>query len=139
MYESGAVDGAPKYMSSTKGELHGQTAMAVMSKLLLDVHDASDTKIFLHRDNKRVQQTCSHLHINRLKHHRKSDMDLKMEYHKATMGRNVSNAWIRGHQDNDKPWNDINDLKEMKLSNTAIMNTWCNKWLIDPRLQTFLT
>jgi hypothetical protein len=101
-------------MSSTKGQLHDQTAMVIMSKLLLNAHDAADTQIILHGDNNEVQQTCSHIHINRLKHHRQSDMDLKMEYHKATMGRNVSNAWIRGHQDNDKPWNNINDLKVMK-------------------------
>ena len=103
IHGSGAVDGAPKYMSSTKGKLHGQTAIAVMSKLLLDVHDAADTQIILHGDNKGVQQTCSHIHINCLKHHRQSDRELKMKHHKVTMGHNISNAWIRGHKDNDKP------------------------------------
>ncbi len=41
MRGAGAIDGAPHHMSFSRGELHGQTAMAIMSKLFLDSHHDS--------------------------------------------------------------------------------------------------
>jgi hypothetical protein len=59
--------------------------------------------------------------------------DLKIEYQQASKGRNITNEWTRGHQDANIPWNDIQELKDMKLSNTAILNTWCDKMANEAR------
>jgi ribonuclease HI len=114
-------------MSSARGELHGQTAMAIISDILLEAHNAPTTKITLHGDNKGVQHTCTHIKTNRLKHHRQSNMDLKIEYNNASRGHHITNEWVPGHQDGDKQWNTISDLKDMKLNNLAIFNIWCDK------------
>jgi hypothetical protein len=50
----GAVDGDLTTMSSTRGELHGQTAMAIISNTLLHSHNASNIKVILHSDNQGV-------------------------------------------------------------------------------------
>jgi hypothetical protein len=41
IHGAGAVDGDITTMSSTKGELHGQTAVAIMSKKFLNAHNVS--------------------------------------------------------------------------------------------------
>jgi hypothetical protein len=83
---AGAVDGAPEFMSYARGELHGQTAMAIISTILLEAHNSPNMKITLHSDNKGVQHTCAHIQTNRLKHHRQSNIDLKNVYKQASQG-----------------------------------------------------
>jgi hypothetical protein len=123
----GAVDGDISTMSSTRGELHSQTAMAIMSNLFLSAHNDRSTRTVMYGDNKGVQQTCSNTQINKLKLHRQPNMDLKTEYKKATANRIDTNTWIKGHQDQNKQWTTIADLQHMKLSNLAIMNTVCDR------------
>jgi hypothetical protein len=82
IHGTGTVNGASTSMSSTNGELQGQTAMAIISNLLLAAHNDTTTKI-LHSDNQGVQRTCPSFQTHRLKHHRKPNMDLKIEYKNA--------------------------------------------------------
>lgn len=84
-------------------------------------------KITLHGDNQGVQQTCSNIRMTNLKHHRQPNTDLKIEYKKACEGLCITNEWTRSHQDGDKPWETIEDLQNLNLSNMAIMNTWCDR------------
>ena len=50
-----------------------------------------------------------------------------IEYRAATKGRLVKNEWIPSHQDKGREWTTINDLQQMKLPNSAILNIWCDK------------
>ncbi len=88
------VDGAPSSMSSTRGELHEQAAMVIISNILLKAHNDDTTKTALHGDNNSVQKTCSHIQMDRLKHHRQPNMDLKLEFKKAGEGRHITAEWI---------------------------------------------
>jgi hypothetical protein len=124
---AGAVDSDTSMMSSTRGELHGQTAMAIMSDIFLTAHNDTTAKIVLYGDNKGVQQVCSTIQVGKLKHHRQPNMDLKLEYKNASSKHHITNEWIKGHQDKDREWQTISDLQNMKLSNTAILNTICDR------------
>jgi hypothetical protein len=123
----GAVDGDSTTMSSTRGKLHSQTAMAIISNLLLSANDNINTKTILYGDNKGVQQTCANIQIKKLKHHRQPNMDLKLEYKHAVGGRTITTEWIKGHQDHDKEWSTVADLQDMKLTDLVIMNTVCDR------------
>jgi hypothetical protein len=127
IHGTGPVNGAPKSMSSARGELHGQTAMAIVSKLLLETHQEPKIPTLLQGDNQRIQRKCNEIRIDRLKHHREPNIDLLIEFKHATKGHHVKIEWMPGHQDKDKPWETIHDLEKMNLSNSAIMNTLCDK------------
>lgn len=71
--------------------------------------------------------------MNHLKHHRQPNMDLKIEYKKACKGWYITNEWTKGHQDDYMEWNTISKLQNMKLSNTAILNTIPDKRANEPR------
>ncbi len=130
---SGVADGALASVSSTRGGLQGQTAMAIISNILLKAHDGKSTRTVLYGDNRGVQTTCLHAPTDWLKHHKQPNIDLKIEIQHASRDRRISTAWIKGRQDEDKPWTTVDDLKKMKLSNIAIMNTWCDKIANDAR------
>jgi hypothetical protein len=127
IHGSGAVGGDISTMSSTRGELHGQTAMAIISNTLLHAHNDSNIKITLHGDSQGVQQTCSYIHMTNLKYHRQPNTDLKFEYKKACEGLLLTNTWTRSHQDGDRKWESIEVLQNLNLSNMAIMNTWYDR------------
>ncbi len=86
IHGTGAVDGDPSGMSSARVELHGQTAMAVMSKVLLDANNETNLPTILQGDNQGIQNKCNTIQTNRLKHHREPNSDLLMEYQHAITG-----------------------------------------------------
>jgi hypothetical protein len=65
----GAVDGAAHAMSSARGELQGQTTLAIISNIFLQSQNATLTPTVLISNNKGVQQTCSNPQTNRLRNH----------------------------------------------------------------------
>ncbi len=88
---SGAVDGHASDLSSARGELQGQTATAVISKLLLDAHN-TNIPTTLMGDNQGVQKQCSNISQSKLRHHRSPNIDLHLEYKAATAGRVIKNT-----------------------------------------------
>ncbi len=73
---SGPVDGDTNAMSSSRGELQGQTALAIISESFLKDHNATDIPITFFTDNLGVQKYCSNSKIHRIGHHRKANVDL---------------------------------------------------------------
>lgn len=123
----GIVDGAREYLSSTRGELQGQAALTVMTSVLLQANDTLDTQIKLVGDNKGVQMKTSKAGYHKIHHHREANSDLFLEYYRHAQTINRKVAWVKGHQDDDTPWETIKELKELKLSPEATMNIWCEK------------
>jgi hypothetical protein len=113
-------------LSSARGELQSQTAMTIITKSLLQAHNANNISITMLGDNKGVQHICQHTHINRLKHHRDPNIDLLLEYTAARNDIQIKSEWIHGHQDKDMEWSSIEELTNLPLSNSAIMNVWCD-------------
>jgi hypothetical protein len=129
----GAVDGDPNTMSSTRGELHGQTALAIISNIFLQSRNATTTPTIFVGDNKGVQQKCSDPQTTRLRDHRSPNIDLLLEYKNATKGRKTQSQWVASHQDKDHNWNTIDDLKTLNIPNNAILNIWCDKEATEAR------
>jgi hypothetical protein len=134
----GPVDGHEIDLSSSRGELQSQTAMAIMTNTLLQSHDAMNTPVTLLGDNKGVQNRCQNPQANKMSHHRKPNTDLLIEYEAATRNLTIKSEWVKGHQDKDMDWESFDDLKELKLSNPATMNIWCDK-LADNARQTYFS
>jgi hypothetical protein len=88
----GAVDGNVHNLSSTCGEIHGQTAGLHMANILLQAHNATDIPIQISGDNKGVQSKCARNWTNCLREHREANFDLFSEYKRASKGIKKNNA-----------------------------------------------
>jgi hypothetical protein len=82
--------------------------MAVISKVLLQTHQETNIPTILKGDNQGIQHIC------------------KLEFKAATNRHQVITEWVPGHQDNDKQQT-VNDMENVKLSNSTIMNTLCDQ------------
>jgi hypothetical protein len=122
----GPVDGHAIDMSSARGELQGQTALAIMSKVLLTQNNATDIKVVLTSDNKGIQTGCNNPKKDRLHHHCESNMDLMMEYASIKQEIQIKSEWVKGHQDNKLKWSTLPELQQLKLSNAAKLNILCD-------------
>jgi hypothetical protein len=123
----GAVDGNARNLSSTRGEIHGQTAGLHMANILLQAHNATNIPIQMSGDNKGVQSTCATNHTNRLREHRGANFDLFSEYKRASKGIKKTTMWVKSHQDEGTPWTTTTELKDLKLSTEATLNVWCDR------------
>jgi hypothetical protein len=124
---AGPVDGHILDLSSSRGELQSQTAMAIITNTFLTANNATDITTTLLGDNKGVQNKCATPKINKLQYHRAPNTDLMMEYKLATNNIQIKSEWVKGHQDENMEWNSIDELKDLKLSNTATLNVWCDR------------
>lgn len=123
---SGPVDGFQADLSSARGEIHGQTALAIMSDIFLKTHNQQNMPIIMYGDNIGVQQRCKDKMTLKLRDHRQPNHDLYLEYHNATQSLNKKVEWVKGHQDNGKPWKEIKDLEYLDLTPAAYLNIWCD-------------
>jgi hypothetical protein len=123
----GAVDGTPNDLTSYRGELQGQTALAIMAQQLQQITDANDVTFHMYGDNLAVQNKCKNISTSKIKHHREPNMDLLMEYKAATENLQVTTHWVQSHQDKDTPWYDFSELKDLRLPMDATVNVWCDK------------
>ncbi len=123
----GAVDGHAQDLSSARGELQGQTALAVVANLLLTGNNALEQKVKLIGDNKGIQTKTARCQHTKLGHHREKNVDLFLEYEHATKPLQRQVDWVKSHQDDDTPWESIDDLVDLKLSTAATLNCWCDK------------
>ncbi len=79
----GPIDGYQADLSSARGEIQGQTALAVMSTMLLQAHNNNNTAVTFQGKNLGVQRKCQSMAGYRIRDHRKLNQDLYMEYHSA--------------------------------------------------------
>jgi hypothetical protein len=98
IHGAGPVDGYANFMTSVRGELQGQTAMAIMSQKLLTAHNSPHTPVHFYGDNQGIQN------------------NLQRQAH-----------WVSSHQDEGTPWESITDLQALKLSPEATLNVFCDK------------
>lgn len=122
----GPVDGFCSDLSSSRGEIHGQTALGIMSKNLLTAREQPNMAILFYGDNEGVQRKCQALSLNKLCDHRQPNHDLYLEYHNAARSLNKKIKWVKGHQDGGTKWKNIQDLKHLKLTPAAYLNIWCD-------------
>jgi hypothetical protein len=116
----GPTDGCPNSISSTRGELQGQTAMAIISDLFL-THNSSNASISLICDNKGAIQRCSNPPTGNLHHHRQPNMDILLQHHTVKRRRKISYQWVKAHQDTKK-WESLDDLISLNLDRDATYN-----------------
>jgi hypothetical protein len=124
---SGPVDGDPYTMSSARGELQGQTALAIVTSTLLKEHDAQNAPVSFYTDNMGIQKSCKNPKIHRVGHHRNANMDLQLEHATWTKNMCITHDWVKGHQDKDAQWDTIEDLKQLKLNSAATLNVYCDR------------
>lgn len=122
----GPVDGYTSDLSSSCGELQGQTALAIISKLLLE-HNNTTCNVKLIGDNKGVQQKTAKILPQRIRLHSEPNLDLLLEYDAAARSLQRSVDWVKSHQDKDTPWTNLMELEQLKLSPAATLNVWCDK------------
>jgi hypothetical protein len=131
---AGTVDGYGKYMSSTRGELQGQTAAAIIIQGLLRSHKGIKPQVHLYGDNQGVQSKCSTYTPKRMRVHREPNSDLLLEYHTATRDMKKQVHWVASHQDENTKWSNTAELKELKLSHESKLNVLCDKMAGEARL-----
>jgi hypothetical protein len=90
----GPVHGHVIDMSSAQGELQAQTALAIMSKVLLTQNNATDIPVVLISDNKGIQTGCNNSKRDRLHHHCESNIDLMLEYASIRHELQIKNEWV---------------------------------------------
>jgi hypothetical protein len=126
---AGPVDGHANDLSSSRGDLQSQTAMAIITNSLLQAHQATDIHVTFLGDNKGIQSKCQNITLNRLHHNRAPDVDLLLEFAEATKAYKTKSEWVKGHQDDKLQWEMTQELTKLPLSNSAILNVWCDKKL----------
>ncbi len=62
-------------------------------------------------------------------------LDLLTEYKAATYNTPIKTEWVKRHQDKGIEWNNIDELKGLKLSNTATLNLWCDHQAVKTCIQ----
>jgi hypothetical protein len=131
---AGAVDGHEKYMSSTRGELQGQTAAAIIIQGLLRSHNGVKPQVHFYGDNQGVQSKCSTYTPKKMRVHREPNSYLLLEYHAATKNMKKQAHWVASHQDDKTTWTTTAELKELKLSHESMLNVLCDKMAGEARL-----
>jgi hypothetical protein len=123
---SGPVDGNSQHLSSTRGEIQGQTAALHMANILHQSHNAMHLPVHISGDNKGVQSKCARCNTNRIRDHREANSDLFYEYKAASKGIKKTIQWVKSHQDHGYPWESQQDLLDLKLSTDATLNVMCD-------------
>lgn len=115
------------YVSSARGEMQGQTTLAIVTETFLKEHGANTTPVTFHTDNQGVQKCCHNPKIHRVGHHRRANMDLQMEHAFRTKSLPITYEWVKGHQDKEMEWDTIEELRESDLNPAATLNVYCDR------------
>jgi len=121
---TGPVDGYVPYLSSTRGELQGQTALTIITNLFLQHHNFQATLVMI-CDSKSAQ-SIQVRPATRLRQHRDPDLDLRLQIQHEASSLSIRREWVKGHQDS-YPWDTADDLRAMKLPTDATYNIWCDR------------
>jgi len=122
---SGPVHGYPPYLSSSRGELQGITALAIVTKLFMDFH-SFNTPVSVICDNQGVVSKCSTLQHHSLRKQRDVNSDLNLSFRDPSVSKPLALSWVRSHSDK-QPWETVQDLKSQRLSRDETYNVWCDR------------
>jgi hypothetical protein len=122
---AGPVDGYQSYISSSRAELTGITAVSIMAKLFLEFHNYR-SKLNLICDNQGMLQKCANVLPRHFCSHRAANMDLLLTHHSLSSHLQISYDWVRGHSDKES-WQSITNLRQQKLSRDKTYNVWCDR------------
>jgi hypothetical protein len=122
---TGPVHGHPQYLSSSRGELQGVTALSIMASLLSTYYDCSYHLAAI-CDNKGVLSKGERGSFNSSRSQCQANIDLFSPQRKAAKSLGMTFSLVKGHMDK-QPWQSIEDLKLQKLSRDEIYNIWCNR------------
>jgi hypothetical protein len=135
IHGSGPVDGYGPHLSSTHGELQGQTAIAIVTNLFLRHHNSS-IPIRMICDNKSAIAPPVPPTLTRIRFHRDPDVDLRLQLQHQLHTLSTQHEWVKAHQDT-KPWQTIQGLWDLQLSCDVTYNSWCDRMAMESRLTSF--
>lgn len=118
----GAVDGISIELSSFKGELRSQTALAIITQKLQNTTQHKDISYHMCGDNLAVQNRYRDINTTKISHHGESSIDLLLKYKHTAMNLTITTHWVKSDQDDVTPWDNINGLLELKLPIDAMVN-----------------
>jgi len=125
IYGSGFVDGYVPHMSSTHGELHGVTALSIITDLFCQ-HAHLPGQLTAICDNQGIIQKCNSAITHSLRKQRDPNFDLLMTHYHFKQKTNMMSEWIRSHADKS-PWETVDDLILQRLSRDEIFNVWVDR------------
>jgi hypothetical protein len=121
---SGSVHGATHYLSLSRGELQGITALTIIAKVIMEYFSSRIPSTFV-CDNTGVIKRASQGNISSLKSQRAVNIDLYLTHKELKKDMDIKLEWIKGHSD-EKGWSTIQDLENQRLSRDQIYNVWCD-------------
>lgn len=124
---SGTVDGYLADISSTRAEIHGQTAIVSFLNYLSYKHNTSIPSCMSWCDNQATIKGCKNNPHQRLQQHRKPNTDLYLEYYHQASKIDITTEWVKSHQDKSLKWNTIEELAALKLTLEAKLNIMCDQ------------
>ena len=122
---TGPVHGHLQYLSSSRGELQGVTALLIMASLLFDYFDCLYYLAAICY-NKGILSKCKRGSFNSLRSQRQANINLFLPQRKAAKSIGMTFSWVKSHMDK-QPWQTIEDLKLLKLSWDEIYNVWSDR------------
>ncbi len=101
IYGSGPVHGAPQYLSSSRGELQGLTALSIVANLLSNF---SGNKLRMNAicDNSGVISKCTKGLACSLRGNKAANLDLYLTQKHQTSSTPTIFSWVRGHADKEQ-------------------------------------
>jgi len=122
---SGFVDGYAPHMSSARGELHGVTALSIITDLLCQ-HYHFPGHLTVISDNQGVVRKCNSDIGHSLRKQRDPNFDLLLTHHHFKQKTKMTSEWVRSHADKSS-WETVDDLILQRLSRDEIFNVWVDR------------
>ncbi len=110
IFGSGPVDRYSQYLSSTRAELTGITAISIIVRLFVKFHSYKP-KIQITCNNKGVIFKIPHISLCKFRAHHEANYDLFNTQRDQTKGLPITFSWVKRYADK-APWNTIDDLKQ---------------------------
>jgi hypothetical protein len=122
---SGSVHGAPQYLSSSRGEPQGLTALTIATKVFSNHFNTYPKSTFI-CDNTGVQRKISQSSFSSLCSQQDTNKDLYLTQKECSGDLKINLEWIKSHSEK-KGWQSIKDLEDQKLTRDQIYNVWCDR------------
>jgi len=85
------------YLSSTRGELQGITALAIVTKLFMDFHSLH-TPVSVVCENMGIVSKCSTIQRHSLRKQRDVNCDLNLSFRDPSVSQPLNLSWVRSQQ-----------------------------------------
>jgi hypothetical protein len=125
IFGSGFVDGYAPHISSARGELHGVTALSIITDLLCQ-HAHLPGQLTAICDNQGVVQKCNSAITHSLRKQRDPNFDVLLTHHHFKQKTKMTSEWVCSHADKSS-WETVDDLILQHLSRDEIFNVWVDR------------